>query len=289
MINYVAHAQIDKQKYDACISLAVQTKIYAFSWYLDAVTETWDALILSDYEAVMPLPKRKKYGLTYIFQPYWIQHLGLFSKSALQESDVNLFMDQLPKSIKLIDYNVNFKGKKTKTKINYILPLRDGYKQLLKGYSKLRKRGLNKAIKAGLVIEQQNTWADILDLSNQKSETEFKINDEARLKLDKLLNKALQLEKLSILKVYTTEQELIGGALYMISEHRITYLFSVINQKGKDLQAMTFMMNWVIKTYVKTNYILDFEGSMLPGVAQFIKSFGAENESYYHLKKWHLF
>jgi len=49
MITFVLNKAIDKQKYDDCIATSIQSKIYAFSWYLDAVTETWDMLILDDY------------------------------------------------------------------------------------------------------------------------------------------------------------------------------------------------------------------------------------------------
>jgi hypothetical protein len=49
------------------------------------------------------------------------------------------------------------------------------------------------------------------------------------------------------------------------------------------------MLDAMIKDYATTGFILDFEGSMLPGVARFIKSFRPQKEIYYHLKKWHLF
>jgi len=97
MIKCLLHNNIDKKKYDLCVAKSVQSKVYAFSWYLEAVTEAWDVLVLNDYEAVMPLPYRKKYGICYIFQPYWIQHLGVFSKNILSDNDLKLFVDNIPK------------------------------------------------------------------------------------------------------------------------------------------------------------------------------------------------
>ena len=79
------------------------------------------------------------------------------------------------------------------------------------------------------------------------------------------------------------------GAFFIISQKRITYLFSAVNEKGRDLQAMSLILNSVIKSYSASDYIFDFEGSMLPGVAKFIRSFGAQKEAYYHYKKWRLF
>ena len=41
----------------------------------------------------------------------------------------------------------------------------------------------------------------------------------------------------------------------------------------------------MIKKNAAKNIIFDFEGSMLPGVAKFFKSFGAIENNYYSLEK----
>jgi len=289
MIDYVLNKMIDKNKYDTCVANSIQSKIYAFSWYLDAVTETWDVLILGDYEAVMPLPKRKKYGINYVFQPYWIQHLGVFSKNVLPADELKLFLSRIPKKIKFINYNINFKAKATKARINYILPLQVDYNELFSNFSKLRKRSILKAQKAGLVLKTIVEWEPVLNLSKQKLQQDFKISFAASLKLEKLFNKAKQLNKLKILAAYSKNDALVGGAFFMVSYNRITYLFSVINKEGRELQAMSFILDTIIKEYASTKFVLDFEGSMLPGIARFIKSFNPQKEVYYQLKKWRLF
>ena len=78
VIQYLPHAQINKTKWDACIAAAPNGLIYAHSWYLDEIIETWDALVMNDYESVMPLPYRKKYGVLYLFHPPFVAQLGLF-------------------------------------------------------------------------------------------------------------------------------------------------------------------------------------------------------------------
>ena len=54
-IAYLSNKNIDKQKWDRCIDMASNGLIYAYSFYLDAMSKHWDALILNDYEIVMPL------------------------------------------------------------------------------------------------------------------------------------------------------------------------------------------------------------------------------------------
>ena len=79
MIYYLKRNQLDDNKYNSCIKQSKNSRIYAFSWYLDCVADNWDALVLNDYEAVMPLPWRQKYVIKYIYPPAWTQQLGVFS------------------------------------------------------------------------------------------------------------------------------------------------------------------------------------------------------------------
>jgi hypothetical protein len=55
MIKYLKHKEINKEKWDKCISSSHNKIIYALSWYLDVVSPNWDGLIKGDYEAVMPI------------------------------------------------------------------------------------------------------------------------------------------------------------------------------------------------------------------------------------------
>ena len=79
MIRCLKRNEIDVEKYNTCIKNAVQSNIYAFSWYLDIVTDNWAVLVLNDYEAVMPLPWKQKYFIKYVTQPLWTLQLGVFS------------------------------------------------------------------------------------------------------------------------------------------------------------------------------------------------------------------
>ena len=57
-IRYLRRQDIDDAKWDACIHL-----IYGKSYYLDHMTDgQWDALIMGDYEIIMPLTWRRKMG-----------------------------------------------------------------------------------------------------------------------------------------------------------------------------------------------------------------------------------
>src|SRR5690606_3700778 len=129
MIQLVHHANIDFEKWDMCISSAVHSEIYAYSWFLDCVSPQWSALILNDYEAVMPLPIKSKYGIRYIVQPPFCQKLGVFSPQTISEEMGKTFEIILSKyiSVRYATYAPIFNSTKSKEQANYIVSLNNKY------------------------------------------------------------------------------------------------------------------------------------------------------------------
>ena len=85
-IKYIHREHLDEEKYNQCIDTSIHSKIYAFSWYLDIVCEQWGVLVLHDYDAVMPVPWRKKYGIKYVYPPFWVLQLGVYTKETIDEN-----------------------------------------------------------------------------------------------------------------------------------------------------------------------------------------------------------
>src|SRR5678809_1754095 len=98
-IEYLTHQQIDKAKWDICIDSADNGLIYAYSFYLHHMAKHWDALVLNDYEAVMPLTWNKKYGFYYLYQPAFTASLGVFGKNLTKEI-IDDFISMLPSKFK---------------------------------------------------------------------------------------------------------------------------------------------------------------------------------------------
>ena len=85
-IAYLTYQQINKSKWDDCINKSINKLIYAESFYLDTITENWDAIVLNDYEAVMPLIWKKKFGIKYLYQPAFLQQAGIFVSKKIKIS-----------------------------------------------------------------------------------------------------------------------------------------------------------------------------------------------------------
>ncbi len=287
MINYLKRSQIDLKKYDACIEKSKQSRVYAYSWYLDIVADNWGVLVQNDYEIVMPLPWRTKYFIPYIYVPYFIQQLGLFSKKETSEEDMLLFLDKIPKiflkrTLSLNSEN-NVKNTKHEVRMNYILPLICCNNSFIKNFSKGRKHAISVAQKNKLILTEICHIEDLIDIS-KKYYSFFPFSKKEYYTLDKLTETLKNKEKGFVKIVKSIDDEILGGAIFLKDNNRITYLFAVYTNEGKKLQAPSFLIHEMIKKYSDSNLIFDFEGSMIPSIASFFKSFGAVKEPYFSLK-----
>ncbi len=287
MIRFEKRNQIDEEKYNDCISKSLQSRVYAYSWYLDVVANSWGVLVQNDYEAVMPLPFQKKYLILYITQPFFTQQLGVFSKQEISEELLRLFLKRIPRKFLKIALQFNSQNKFTSHKIiqknNYILSLNSEYKTLYKNFSKGRKHAIQQGLKHEFDIEEIQ-FSELLKLSEQHYSFE-EIPDNEFDKLIKLVEVLQSKNKVKIIGV-KKNKTLIGGSVFIIDNHRIIYLFSAVSKTGKENQVASLLLNNIIETHANTNKILDFEGSMTSSIASFFKSFGASPEAYFLFKKW---
>lgn len=288
MINYLKHKEIDFVKYDQCIAESENSLIYAYSWYLDIVAENWDALVLGDYEIVMPLTHRKKYGIPYIFLPPWVQQLGVFSADIIDEDLVLDFISRIPGKFKSIDILFNhknsFSSKRLKSRNNYILDLNKEHKLIFDNFAKGRKSSIKQANKYGLILRESNNVESLIELFMNNKGSELNKSGRDYTAIRNLVYAGLKKDKVNIYKVFDENAFEIGGAIFLIDRNRITYLFSAVNERGRDKQAMSLLIAFIIEKYADQELILDFEGSMIKGIADFFKSFGAIIEEYYYYK-----
>ena len=284
MIQYVTRNQLDIEKYNECISNAVNTRIYAFSWYLDSVCDDWDILIKDDYQAVMPLPKRRKYSIHYIYQVPWIQQLGVFSDITIDESIIYQFITSIPKKYKLIDVFLNsnnrFSSKYLSIRNNYTLSLNVSFDSIKDNYNKNRKR-ISKTDFSTFRIDKKGNINEFLNLY-KKQDINYKTHKDSFEKLQNLLNTNYNYS--NIWNVYKNNN-LIAGLYWLKDNYRITYLVPIASVEAKQENIPTFLINELVKEHENTSYILDFEGSMIEGVAKFYKSFGAVKEEYFWYKR----
>lgn len=287
---YLTNAQIDYDKWDICMECAVNGMAYGFSWYLDIVAPEWDALVLGDYEAVMPLPHRCKLGIHYLFQPPFVQQLGVFSIFSLNQSLIRRFLAAIPPHFKWIDIHLNegnnFSVKKfeTQSRRNYLLFLYKSYEEQYHNYNNNTKRNLKKAFQKGWTVQSNTSPEEMVDFykTNLSAKLPY-VNEVYCNQLLQIMYKSIHRGKGVIKGIYDEHNQLCAAAFFLKSHNRFINLAPVTNQVGRENGAMFLIIDDLIRTYQETDYMLDFEGSMVPSIARFFKGFGANEVAYCHI------
>ena len=292
MIRFVEHNDIDTEKWDECIRRAVNSLPYAFSWYLDIAVSRWDALILNDYEAVFPLPFKSKYKINYSSTPFWIQQLGLFSKTYSALERVDEFINLIPKSFRFVELNMNYhsivgsaSSRSLKVNKNYVLQLDKSYEEQSNLYSKNLKRNLKKAASNTIQIFKNDAPKGLINLFRSdrgRFIKHFKDSDYNRL--ESIMHVAIHKHCGQVWMVYDEGNRALAGMFLLFSPTRITLLFTGNSKEGKENLAMPFLIDAFIKESAKSGLVFDFEGSNDANLARFYKSFGAKDEAYQSLQ-----
>ena len=287
-IKYIHRENLDEEKYNQCVDSSLQSKIYAFSWYLDIICDTWDVLVLNDYEAVMPIPWRKKYGIKYVYPPFWVLQLGVFSNEVIDENE---FLTPLFNKFKFVELRMNtcnnfeLYPEFLQLKQCQKLVFNTTYSSTLSHYRKDRKKDLQKAAAADLIEKWNDHPSNLIQLfKNNIGKRTPNIKETDYENLEKLIAICFEKKIGEILSVYDKENKLVASVFLLKHKNSITKLISSTDLNYRKNGANTFLIDRVIFKYHKDFSVFNFGGSSIKSVASFSKSFGAETEKYHQLK-----
>ncbi len=289
-IQYLPYHQIDKTRWDACISQSNNGLIYGTSIYLDSMAHYWDALVLNDYEAVMPLTWNKKYGIHYLYQPFFTACLGVFGTN-ISSSLVNDFLLAIPTKFKYWDIYLNsgnrfhLKQFNLYERLNYVLPLNDSYEKLYAGFRINLKRNIKKAEKLNCEIRKNIAISEVIALAMEQGKefTPATVKDYKRFA--KLYQQLYLQQKATTYGIYLPSGQLMASCALFFHHQRAYYILVGNHPNGKTIGASHALINGFIKDNAGKDLLLDFEGSDISSLAFFYSSFGATAEIYMGLKQ----
>jgi hypothetical protein len=287
MIRYLENKNIDRTKWDLCIARSVNTLVYARSWCLDIASPGWDALVDDDYESVFPLPNRSKFGIRYIYQPYFVQQLGIFSGHRLTPELTQRFLDAIPPKFRFAEIHLNTFNKADPgsftvvPRVNLELDLINLYDNLAAGYDQNTRRNVRKAIAANLTIQRKVEPDELIALFRDNyGKREGKLNFSHYNVIRQLMAYALKNTFSTAVGVYENERDLCAGAFFLKEPSRVIFLFAASNEAARQNGAMFLLVDSFIREHAGQAVTLDFEGSNDPNVARFYKGFGARECTY---------
>jgi len=292
MIRYISAPYLHRKKYDLCINMDRSALVYGYSWYLDTVCERWDALVLNDYDAVWPLPVRRKYGISYAYRPFGVQQLGPFGKKELTAEVLQAFVQALRDHFRFADIYLresipalsSGKGCVFSPQTNYLLRLKRSYEEIYQGIRPSQQRNLRKAEKQKLTLFENDSPEVLLDLFKNNLGQKLNLSPAFYRNIKKVMYQAIHRGMGRIWTVYGGPNQVCAGAFWLEHRQRSIFLFSGLNEWGRDWQAMPFLINEYLIFQAEKGEWLDFEGSNNPSLARFYQSFGSEPRIYQRLQ-----
>ncbi|MFW5687380.1 MAG: hypothetical protein ACOCXV_00480 [Bacteroidota bacterium] len=284
MIRYLKHSEIDFDKWDDCIERSINGIIYPLTYYLNQVSPRWEALVYGDYQAVMPLPVKKKLAISYLVQPPFVQQIGVFSPAPVNEELVKAFISAIPHHFRYVNIKLNTfnplshqKGIIISKNVTYELDLIAPYEQIIKHYSQQTLRNLKRSEKEKVFVTENAEPEPVMESFRQNRGRKIPLADEKWfLTLKHLVHSGLYRGNAKVYSAYDAHNTFCAGVIFFASHNKVILIFSGSTPQARKNGAMTAIIDRFIRDHAGKNLILDFEGSNQMNLARFYAGFGSK-------------
>ena len=285
MIKRVKYQEINWEKYQKCLEESEQYLFFAEKKYLDLlIGENWEIIIDGDYNAVMPVPKVKKYGLDFVLMPSQTQQLGIFSKNDNPKLN-DLFYQFLKQKYRVFYYAFNAKNTfsfSTEKRKNFVLG-KNNYDFIRQQYSVHRRR--NVRILDTVKDKIRFVEAENIDVYRGFFEKNL-IGFDDKKDIQKAFSNMLLLFEKKLLKVYNLFfDDNLASQAYLLEAPKEQFLINFINDKSfLKYNSTSIILDQIFKINIDKK-AFNFHGSNLQEIAEFYRRFGAKEEQYAFIKQ----
>ena len=288
VIRFYQHDEVDKQKWNRCVEASAAATVFVDFDFLCLADPDWGALIKGDYEAVMPLPHRSKFGVSYIFSPPFYFRLGVFSATPPTPADVNEFVHHIPARFVQVDLNLNESNsdelfrKKTIFQVSHQLKLDAPYEVLYKGFSRSHKHNIKVAGTFQPVLDKDIRVDEVIALfrSNRGRDRRIRISDADYETFRKMTDFMYRKGLLDNWGIRDEEGRLLAGACFLRDHDHLWFWFSGRDEAHPERRAMFYLMDRYIAAHADSGLIFGMSGSKNENVSQLYRGFGAERYTY---------
>ncbi len=276
-------------------------------WYLDLVCEggAWDAaLVQKDGKTVAVLPYflKQKLAWKYVTMPQLCKQMGPFLLPEYRNLkwEMRLYqalIEQLPADLAAFEQNFNYtvsnwlpfywKGFKQTTLYSYVLPLEDSeeliFNQIEKNYRQKIRAAANKIqLRHDLPLQELHR---MLGLSFERQQLGNPIG------LGFLQRLYTALEQQGCCKLFFATDLQTGqthSAALLVWDKTSAYYLMSGDDPALRTSGAAVLLKWKAIQYTKNELglpLFDFEGSMIPGVEQGRRDFGAQQRPYFRVRR----
>jgi hypothetical protein len=289
-IRFLAKKDIDLSRWDACVSADPSCLPYALSWWLDAATQgNWDGVVVDDYRVVMPLPRGKFFGrFTQVQRPSFTQQCGPFGQ--LQPGDVKQLLTKLPSryiSFKLpltdrVSHDEIPAGFTSRERTNYVIDLSPDFSAVHQNFHKVLRRKLRRN---GPAILSPAEPKGIIELYRQSAGQKAGLKPKHYRQIAAIIDAARENDAAICCRLDDEENGFLAAGFFPFYRGRLINTFAASTAIGYRKDGMARLIAELIKAHGGPGRLLDFEGSDIPGVAEFFRSFGPVERNYLSVEK----
>jgi hypothetical protein len=169
-----------------------------------------------------------------------------------------------------------------RTRTNFVLDLGEDFEVLHKGFHRVLRRKLRKYGTSTLSVATPET---IIGLYQQSAGIKAGLKPKHYRSIRSIIQ-AAQAQGVAICcRLDDPEYGLLAAGFFPFYRGRLINTFAASSSAGYQQEGMARMLVELIRTHRGPGRLMDFEGSDIPGVAEFFKSFGPEQRHYLMVEK----
>jgi len=234
LIKLVKYKNVDLKAWDICIKKSINKDVTALSGYLDVSCKKWDALILDDYKAVMPLPRINSILFKNYSTNFLVPQLGVYG-NGINHKVFSDFVKVFKSKSYSIDYKIN--------KYNY-------YKELDHEFKKKEAFEFDVYSKNNIIINSKNYNEKRISnneivkfIENNKIVSNISMADFNADMMRQILAYTIRSGIAYQYTAYNKQNNIVGFALFVKSFTKDKLIFTAIKEKSKINEIFEFLLN----------------------------------------------
>lgn len=295
-----------REQYQDFAAQAPDLPLFLQPWYLDAVCEggSWHAAMVQKNGrtvAVLPYFLKQKLGWRYVTMPQLCKQMGPYLLPEFRELkwEMRLYEEliaQLPPNLAAFEQNFNYqvgnwlpfywKGFKQTTLYSYVLPLEVSEELIFKNIEKNYRQKI-RAAEARLRVREDLPLGELQRLVGMSFERQGLEPPVSFHFLQKLYDALLEHQAGRLFFASDPETGQLHSAALLVWDNTSAYYLMSGDDPALRASGAAVLLKWAAIRYVKNVLglpLFDFEGSMMRGVEQGRRDFGAQQRPYFRVR-----
>lgn len=278
--------------------------LMARDWWLDAVSapagKEWDAVLLRDADgsplAAMPYQVTRRGPFTAMLMPQLTQHMSIWTHP---DGDRERLMDSLLKRLRRTmlrrltlmaqfaahmppseEMLLREAGFRTQRRVTYVIAPTTNSAALLSGMHDYKRRNVRKGERLGLTMDTDMSAADFYAAMRETFAQRGSSMEYSQEMLTSLHDAAAERGLCHIFRATLPDGSRAAAAMAVHDGRRLFFLASSITPELAHCKGLEWLTYQMILWASERGMTFDFEGSMIPSVADSYRRFGATKEEY---------